>query len=74
MKVCYWTPNAGGGAGKYEHYLPKEIKKLGIEVEVFRRPKGLKGNPLTLRLFYSQKGISSMLQRRPWQFTLIQIK
>ena len=56
MKICYWTPNAGGGAGKYEYYLPKEIEKLGAEVEVFRRPRGLKGNPLTLRLFYKSKG------------------
>lgn len=55
-KICYWTPNAGGGAGKYEYYLPKEIKNLGAEVEVFRRPRGLKGNPLTLRLFYKSNG------------------
>lgn len=56
LKVVYWTPNAGGGAGKYEHYLPKEVKKLGAEVEIFRRPKGLKGNPITLRLFYKSRG------------------
>lgn len=56
MKICYWTPNAGGGAGKYEHYLPKEIEKLGAKVEVFRRPKGLKGNPITLRLLYRSNG------------------
>jgi len=56
MKICYWTPNAGGGAGKYEYYLPREMKKLGVEVEVFRRPKGLKGNPLTLRLVYKCDG------------------
>jgi len=52
LKVVYWTPNSGGGAGKYEYYLPKEVKRLGVEVEVFIRPKGFKGNPITLRLFY----------------------
>lgn len=56
MRICYWTPNAGGGAGKYEHYLPRGIAKLGVEVKIFRRPKGLKGNPLTLRLFYKSDG------------------
>ncbi|RLF07948.1 MAG: glycosyltransferase family 1 protein [Thermoprotei archaeon] len=56
MKICYWTPNAGGGAGKYEHYLPREIEKLGAETRIFRRPKGFKGNPLTLRLLYKSDG------------------
>ena len=56
MKICYWTPNAGGGAGKYEHYLPREIEKMGAEVKIFRRPKGFKGNPFTLRLLYESDG------------------
>jgi glycosyltransferase involved in cell wall biosynthesis len=56
MRICYWTPNAGGGAGKYEHYLPREIERLGNEVKIYRRPRGLAGNPLTLRLFYKSDG------------------
>jgi glycosyltransferase involved in cell wall biosynthesis len=56
MKICYWTPNAGGGAGKYERYLPREIEKLGNEVKIFRRPRGLAGNPFTLRLIYKSDG------------------
>lgn len=56
MRICYWTPNAGGGAGKYERYLPHEMEKLGNEVTVFRRPHSLKGNPLTLRLLYKSDG------------------
>ncbi|MDW8034350.1 MAG: glycosyltransferase family 1 protein [Nitrososphaerota archaeon] len=56
MKICYWTPNAGGGAGKYEYYIPREMEKFGIEVKVFRKPSGFKGNPLTLRLFYKSDG------------------
>lgn len=56
MLICYWTPNASGGAGKYENYLVEEIKNLGIEVKVFKKPKGLKGNPFTLRLLYRSIG------------------
>jgi len=56
MKICYWTPNAAGGAGKYEHYMPREIEKLGNEVKVYRRPKGFKGNPVVLRLIYRSEG------------------
>jgi len=56
MKICYWTPSSGGGAGKYEHYLPRKMEELGAEVNVFARPKGFLGNPLTLRLFYKSDG------------------
>lgn len=56
MKVCYWTSNAVGGAGKYEYYLPKEVEKLGINVSVYKRPEGVLGNPITLKFFYKTNG------------------
>lgn len=56
MKVCYWSPSAGGGAGKYEYYLTKEIERLGVGTEIFKKPNGLKGNPATVRMFYKNHG------------------
>jgi len=56
MKICYWTPSSVGGAGEYEHYLPRKMEELGAEVNIFARPKGFLGNPLTLRLFYRSNG------------------
>ena len=55
MKVCYWTPNSIGGAGKYERYLPKEISKIrkDIIIKIVRRPKNvIKGNPIFLKCYY----------------------
>jgi len=54
VKICYWTPNSIGGAGKYEHYLPYLVSKLNenVEIKVVRRPKGIRGNPIFLRYYY----------------------
>jgi len=56
LRICYWTSNAVGGAGKYELYLPRCVSKLHVDVNVYKRPKGFFGNPILLKLFYKTNG------------------
>lgn len=55
MKICYWTPDSVGGAGKYESELAERMRRTH-DVRVIARDKEslVRGNPLALFRYYDQ--------------------